>query len=296
MPPQDRAALEENRTVEMLKELQAEGKVRFIGMSGSLPNLPDHLSMNVFDAFQIPYSAVQRDHENLITEAADKGTGTLIRGGAARSAASQEKNWTVGPLAQQPGVGQRNWETSGIEDLINQAGIDKQEFILRFTLSHPGLSTTIVGTANPAHLAGKSPSRKRARYRPTSTRKPRSASRWGNPCRCERVGAARGHGPVPFAAVEQLRHPELRPVVVGGDGDPTKRGVGRCRPRLTRHGYVVVALVPLLLERGYTSPARPPGPLASAAPDRLSAAPYTPRSPAAPQPRPAPRFSSHSAH
>ena len=148
------ATLEENQTVETLKELQAEGKLRFLGMSGILPNLPDHLAMDVFDAFQIPYSAVQRDHEQLITDAAAKGAGTLIRGGAARGAASEEKNWTVGPLTQQPGVGQRNWETSGIADLISEAGIDRQEFILRFTLSHPGLSTTIVGTANPAHLAG----------------------------------------------------------------------------------------------------------------------------------------------
>jgi aryl-alcohol dehydrogenase-like predicted oxidoreductase len=147
------ATLEENGTIEELNDLRAEGKVRFIGMSGILPNLPGHIAMNVFDAFQIPYSAVQRDHENLITEAVDKGAGTLIRGGAARGAASEEKNWTVGPLTQDPGVGQRNWATSGVEDLINEAGIGRQEFILRFTLSHPGLSTTIVGTANPAHLA-----------------------------------------------------------------------------------------------------------------------------------------------
>jgi aryl-alcohol dehydrogenase-like predicted oxidoreductase len=26
------------------------------------------------------------------------------------------------------------------------------EFVLRFTISHPGLSSTIVGTANPEHL------------------------------------------------------------------------------------------------------------------------------------------------
>lgn len=147
------ATLEENGTIEELNDLRAEGKVRFIGMSGILPNLPGHIAMNVFDAFQIPYSAVQRDHENLITEAVDKGAGTLIRGGAARGAASEEKNWGNGPLTQEPGLGQRNWETSGVQDLINEAGIGRQEFILRFTLSHPGLSTTIVGTANPAHLA-----------------------------------------------------------------------------------------------------------------------------------------------
>jgi aryl-alcohol dehydrogenase-like predicted oxidoreductase len=147
------ATLEANHTVETLRGLQAEGKVRFIGMSGILPNLPDHLAMGVFDVFQIPYSAVQRDHEELITEAADAGAGTFIRGGAARGAASQDKNWRAGPLSQDPGVGQRNWETSGIAGLLSEAGMSNMEFVLRFTLSHPGLSTTIVGTSNPAHLA-----------------------------------------------------------------------------------------------------------------------------------------------
>jgi aryl-alcohol dehydrogenase-like predicted oxidoreductase len=146
--------LRENHTVETLRELQSEGKIRFIGMSGILPNLPDHITMNVFDAFQIPYSAVQRDHEQLITEAADKGAGTLIRGGAARGAPSEEKNWTTGPLSQAAGLGQRNWDASGVEDLLADSGMSRMEFVLRFTLSHPSLSTTIVGTANQDHLKG----------------------------------------------------------------------------------------------------------------------------------------------
>src|ERR1700690_2584511 len=149
-----KATLGENHTVETLRDLQADGKVRFIGMSGILPHLPDHLAMGVFDVFQIPYSAVQRDHEDLITEAADAGAGTFIRGGAARGAASEDKNWSVGPLTQEPGLGQRNWETSGITSLLSEAGLSNMEFILRFTLSHPALTTTIVGTANPGHLAG----------------------------------------------------------------------------------------------------------------------------------------------
>ncbi|MDQ2811556.1 MAG: aldo/keto reductase [Actinomycetota bacterium] len=148
-----RATLQANHTVETLQELRDQGKIRFIGISGILPDLPDHLAMDVFDAFQIPYSAVQRDHEDLIAEAAAKGAGTLVRGGAARGAASEEKNWRTSPLTQEPGLGQRNWNTSGIEDLLADAGMSTMEFVLRFTLSHPGLSTTIVGTSNPAHLA-----------------------------------------------------------------------------------------------------------------------------------------------
>jgi aryl-alcohol dehydrogenase-like predicted oxidoreductase len=148
------AELRDNRTVETLQELRQEGKVRFIGMSAILPNLPEHIAMDAFDVFQIPYSAVQREHEDLITRAADAGAGTLIRGGAARGAASAEKNWRTGPLSQPAGVGRRNWEASGIEELLAESGMSGMEFMLRFTLSHPDLSSTIVGTSSIAHLNG----------------------------------------------------------------------------------------------------------------------------------------------
>src|SRR5580693_5046149 len=108
------ALMEAEHTVETLQSVRDEGKVRFIGMSGILPNLPDHIAMGVFEVFQIPYSAVQREHEELITAAAGTGAGTLIRGGAARGAPADDKAWRHGPLGLDQGVGQRRWETSGV--------------------------------------------------------------------------------------------------------------------------------------------------------------------------------------
>ena len=145
--------LEDNRTVETLGELRDEGKVRFIGMSGIVPNLPDQIALNVFDVFQIPYSALQREHEELITRAVDAGAGTLIRGGAARGAPAADKNWRIRPIGVTGEESQRRWQASGLQDLLDEAGLSAMEFVLRFTLSHPGLSSTIVGTANSAHLA-----------------------------------------------------------------------------------------------------------------------------------------------
>jgi aryl-alcohol dehydrogenase-like predicted oxidoreductase len=52
------STLEANDSVAELVALRDEGKIRFLGMSGTLPNLTDHIAMGVFDAFQIPYSAV----------------------------------------------------------------------------------------------------------------------------------------------------------------------------------------------------------------------------------------------
>ena len=92
-----REQMEADGTVETMLALRDEGKVRFIGMSGTLPHLPDHIAMGVFDVFQIPYSAVQREHEDLITAAAGAGAGTLIRGGAAARRAGGGQGLAAGP-------------------------------------------------------------------------------------------------------------------------------------------------------------------------------------------------------
>jgi len=42
------------------------------------------------------------------------------------------------------------WEQAGIDELLE--GMSRMEFMLRFTLALPDLSTTIVGTANIEHL------------------------------------------------------------------------------------------------------------------------------------------------
>ncbi len=43
------------------------------------------------------------------------------------------------------------WSEANMDELLD--GMTAMEFMLRFTLSHPHLGTTIVGTANAQHLA-----------------------------------------------------------------------------------------------------------------------------------------------
>ena len=110
-------------------------------MSGTLPHLRDHIAMGVFDVFQIPYSAMEREHEAAIAAASEAGAGIVIRGGAAKGAPSEGK---------QRGLQWERWQRAKLDDLLGD--MTAMEFILRFTFSNPDLDTTIVGTANPAHL------------------------------------------------------------------------------------------------------------------------------------------------
>ncbi len=142
--------LRDGGTIEELIALRDEGKIRFIGMSGTLPDLPDHIDMGVFDVFQIPYSLFQRRYERWVTRAAESGAGVLVRGGVARGTAAEDKNWTVEPLSGADGVAADVWRAARLDELLE--GMDRHEFVLRFTLHHPSLSTTIVGTSKLTHL------------------------------------------------------------------------------------------------------------------------------------------------
>ena len=110
-------------------------------MSGTLPHLSEHIAIGVFDVFQIPYSAVEREREAPIANASQKGAGIVIRGGAAKGAPTEGK---------QAVLQWERWRRAHLDDLLD--GMTPMDFVLRFTFTNPDLDTTIVGTINPAHF------------------------------------------------------------------------------------------------------------------------------------------------
>ncbi len=136
-----RHTLEQDGALQTVLELRRAGTIRFVGMSGTLPHLVDHVAMGVFDVFQIPYSAVEREHEAIIAAAAQAGAGIVIRGGAAKGAPTEGKH---------EGLQWDRWQKVHLTDLLG--GMTAMEFVLRFTFTHPDLHTNIVGTINPQHL------------------------------------------------------------------------------------------------------------------------------------------------
>lgn len=134
--------VEQGDLVAALQEMKSQGKVRWIGCSSTLPHLATYIERGWFDTYQIPYSGLERTHEQVISRAAESGAGTIIRGGVARG---------------EPGAGRggeerwQKFEAARLDEL-RQEGESRTAFLLRFLLAHPGVNTTIVGTLDPGHL------------------------------------------------------------------------------------------------------------------------------------------------
>ncbi len=136
--------VERNNLLDVMDRVRSQGKARWLGISTTLPFIERFLEWDFFDVFQVPYSAMQLEHEDLITRIAQRDIGTIVRGGIAQG---------------EPGISYRGlrerwlpWHKANL-DQLRDFDESPTAFLLRFTLSHPDVHTVIVGTVNPAHLA-----------------------------------------------------------------------------------------------------------------------------------------------
>jgi len=135
--------VDSGRLVDALEEMRGQGKVRWIGHSTSGEALSLFSQRGHFDVFQIPYSGLERTNENRISQAAEAGMGTIVRGGVAQG---------------EPGEGSRSsedrwipWKEANLDEL-RDSGETPTAFMLRLTLAHPHIHTTIIGSQNLDHI------------------------------------------------------------------------------------------------------------------------------------------------
>lgn len=140
----DPGEVEGTEVMEEMRRIKDEGKVRHIAVSMAgqsegygYNQLKGYLTGNDLEAIQIWYSAFIRYSEALITQAARRGWGTIIRG-----------------LVRAPfgSTNDEHFEKAGLDDFL-QPGEDRAAFLIRYGLSHPDLHTAIVGTSDLEHLA-----------------------------------------------------------------------------------------------------------------------------------------------
>ena len=126
-----------------------EGKVRFLGASmrnGQMnqeryPDMFTYDTMNTvmhwknLDVFQVVYGAMTRSSERRLHKAASLGKGIIARGAIKRYKEGYDLSW----------------EKAGLEELFEQ-GESKADFLVRYSISHKGIASSVIGTASPEHL------------------------------------------------------------------------------------------------------------------------------------------------
>jgi aryl-alcohol dehydrogenase-like predicted oxidoreductase len=131
------------RLIEVMQEVKAAGKVRYIGASIKHPHAHGFIETGAFDALQMPCSALETDHEPLIAQAAAAGIGTIIRGGVAQGSALNTRPQVIDKW--------RQWERADLDRFL-LPGQTRCQFLISYLLANPAVDTLIVGTITPAHL------------------------------------------------------------------------------------------------------------------------------------------------
>jgi aryl-alcohol dehydrogenase-like predicted oxidoreductase len=135
--------------IQTMQDLKRQGRVRYIGISlknggsndplypaGYGKYISGFVQWGVFDVMQVVYGGLTRRNESLIAHAAGKGLGMIIRGVVKRYYGNYDELFKQAKL-----------------DELVESGESQNSFLIRVALSHPGISTMIIGTKSVDHLA-----------------------------------------------------------------------------------------------------------------------------------------------
>lgn len=141
---------EDGEVMETLRELKKSGKILHIGLTirNSNPadyaypalhgyrNLQTFASWRDIEVIQVVYGCMTRLSENVIQKAHDDyGTGIIARGLLKRYDATYDARW----------------EASGLQELLEE-GETRNDFLIRYTLTHPAITAGVCGTRGTEHL------------------------------------------------------------------------------------------------------------------------------------------------
>lgn len=142
---------EDGEVMETLRELKKSGKILHIGLTirNSNPadyaypalhgyrNLQTFASWRDIEVIQVVYGCMTRLSENVIQKAHDDyGTGIIARGLIKRYDETYDARW----------------EASGLQELLEE-GETRNDFLIRYTLTHPAITAGVCGTRGTEHLA-----------------------------------------------------------------------------------------------------------------------------------------------
>ncbi|MGF1490568.1 MAG: aldo/keto reductase [Prochloraceae cyanobacterium] len=139
----------EGEVVEFMQKMKQQGKVRYIGVSirhgpNTEPGYPsrygyeciqEYPQWGVFDLFQIVYGPMVRTSEDFLQPAADRGAAIIARGAVRDYFENFPELFAKAKLNELLDVGE-----------------DRRAFLIRYTLTHPAISSLLIGTNNPEHL------------------------------------------------------------------------------------------------------------------------------------------------
>ena len=144
------AVLQQGDAIRALQDAQQAGKIRVIAYSGENDELAWAVNSGLFGSVEHSLSLCdQRVIQQTLPQASAAGLGVIAK----RPVANAPWRFAACPVGDYAEEYWWRWDTMRQRDPdLLPPGLEWQELALRFSAYTPGVSSIIVGTANPAHL------------------------------------------------------------------------------------------------------------------------------------------------